>query len=650
VANSNLLSIKKWRGNVADNLPKTLTDDPLIIKALLDNSLDSITLIDRQGLIAYQSPSCEDLTGFMPSELLNTPMVDFIHPDDIDVVTSRLADVLSGPSATEILRIKVKSKQELWVDIEVVTRHFSTDGFVGAICNSRGTTEKLRMLSELRSTYQVLLKMFESSQIMLSISNLATGKFTHVNPAWVQGLGFSSEQALGSTADTLGIWGSEENRDNVIRSLTSKGFLRDHEATLYRRGGKALSTIFNAEILEVDGDRHILFSARDMTENIKIQNQLRQSMKMEALGQMTGGVAHDFNNLLNVVQSGTELLADLIPEQPGASDIQNSVQRAIDRGVALTHQLLAFSRRQHLQPQSIDISQRVDTMMPLLATTMGDNIEIALTKNPALWSCEVDPTQLETAVINLALNARDAMPQGGQLQIELGNVLDETTPNSPMHGDYVFISLTDNGAGMTPIHVDQAFEPFFTTKDIGKGTGLGLTMVFGFIRQSGGHVDLHSEKGTGTTVTLMLPRSTKVSATNQSRSQTSLPRGNGEHILLLEDDHDLRALTQRILKNLKYEVFEASNEAEVTSLLAQDIHFDLMVSDVLLPGPLKGPQIAQKVLQQQPHLKIMFISGYVEGSSEIEIPDVMASSFLAKPFSQKALAEAVATLLSQGTV
>jgi CheY-like chemotaxis protein len=281
---------------------------------------------------------------------------------------------------------------------------------------------------------------------------------------------------------------------------------------------------------------------------------------------------------------------------------------------------------------------------------MGDNVEIALTKDRALWSCELDPTQLETAVINLALNARDAMPQGGKLTIELGNVLDGTMPNSPMHGDYVFIRLTDNGTGMTPAHVDPAFEPFFTTKEIGKGTGLGLCMVFGFIRQSGGHVDLHSEQGTGTTVTLMLPRSAKISATSQSRSQQSLPHGNGERILLLEDDQDLRALTQRILKNLKYEVFEASNEAEVASLLAQDIHFDLMVSDVLLPGPLKGPQIAQKVLQQQPHLKIMFISGYVEGSTEIEISAVIASSFLAKPFSQKALAEAVAKLLSQGTV
>ena len=215
-----------------------------------------------------------------------------------------------------------------------------------------------------------------------------------------------------------------------------------------------------------------------------------------------------------------------------------------------------------------------------------------------------------------------------------------------MHGDCVFIRLTDNGAGMALAHVEQAFEPFFTTKETGKGTGLGLSMVFGFIRQSGGHVDLRSELGKSTTVTLMLPRAVVVQDVSQPTSRPDMPRGDGEHILLLEDDKDLRALTKRILKNLKYEVFEASNEAEVSSLLAQNIHFDLMVSDVLLPGPLKGPQIAQKVLQQQPHLKIMFISGYLEGSSEIDLPDVIASSFLAKPFSQKALADAVSTLLS----
>lgn len=628
-----------------ENQSKKLIDESLIIKALLDNSLDTITLIDQHGVIAYQSASIETLAGFLPDELIGTPVVNLVHPDHIENVTSALTKVLFGASASVVLTVKFKSKLKGWIDIEVVGRHLCIDGFVGAICNSRDITEKLRMFSELRSTNQVLLKTFESSQIMLSISHLTTGTFTHVNPAWIQSLGFSSDEAIGTTADVLGIWGSEENRVKIVRSLTNQGYLRNHEVILYARGGRAVPTIVNAEILEVDGGRQILFAARDLTESIKIENQLRQSQKMEALGQLTGGVAHDFNNLLNVIQNGTELLADLIPNQSGARDIQNSVQRAVDRGVALTQQLLAFSSRQHLQPQTIDIRQRFDTMLPLLVTTMGANVQIILDKDPALWFCEADPTQLETAVINLALNARDAMPQGGRLHIEVGNGRDGSKENSTMHGDCVFVRLTDNGAGMSPAHVDQAFEPFFTTKETGKSTGLGLSMVFGFIRQSGGYVDLLSEQGKGTTVTLMLPRAVEVQAENQSRSRPSLPQGDGEHILLLEDDKDLRALTKRILKNLKYEVFEASNEAEVNSLLAQDIHFDLMVSDILLPGPLKGPQIAQKVLLQQPDLKIMFISGYLEGSSEIDLPDVTASSFLAKPFSQKALAEAVSALL-----
>jgi PAS domain S-box-containing protein len=240
---------------VEENQSKKVIDEPLIIKALLDNSLDTITLIDQQGIIAYQSASIETLAGFLPDELIGTPVVDLVHPDHIENVTSGLTKVLFEASAAIVLTVKFKSKLKGWIDIEVVGRHFCTDGFVGAICNSRDITEKLRMLSELRSTNQVLLKTFESSQIMLSISHLATGTLTHVNPAWIQGLGFSSDEALGTTADVLGIWGSEENRVKIVRSLANQGYLSNHEVMLYARGGRAVPTIVNAEILEVDGDR-----------------------------------------------------------------------------------------------------------------------------------------------------------------------------------------------------------------------------------------------------------------------------------------------------------------------------------------------------------------------------------------------------------
>jgi len=515
------------------------------------------------------------------------------------------------------------------------------------IAGVRTRNARLRGLEELRRSNQVMLKYFESSYSLLSITTLEGGVFSNVNPLWTQTLGYSAQEAIGKSAAELGIWGDGWNHAQADKSLREAGYLRNFETVYYGRDQRRVDVLINAEILDMEAEQKlVLMNATDVTENIKVENQLRQSQKMEAIGQLTGGVAHDFNNLLNVIQSGTELLSDFVDNQPVATSALSSMQRAIDRGAGLTQQLLAFSRRQHLAPKVVNVEQTIHTVMPLLSTTIGSNIQIVVHAEKDSWHCEVDPNQLESAILNLAINARDAMPSGGELRFTLGNIDIGRHERLPILGEHLRLSVTDNGEGMDPEHLDQAFEPFFTTKDIGKGTGLGLSMVFGFVRQSKGHIELSSERGVGTSVTMFLPRANPLAMPTALKTQQQpLQQGQGERVLLLEDDNDLRKLTALILSNFGYVVSEAANEAEVDELLDTGVAFDIMLSDIMLPGVNTGPDIAERVLTSLPGIKVLLMSGHAEHSVKMSALLKQHGGFLPKPFGQKKLTEAIRRLL-----
>ena len=314
----------------------------------------------------------------------------------------------------------------------------------------------------------------------------------------------------------------------------------------------------------------------------------------------------------------------------------------------MTHQLLAFSRRQHLRPEIISLDDFLETLLPLLKTTVGDNVSIKLVYDDNASQCLVDPVQFETAILNLVINARDAMNSGGSLTISVQNTSISKDSDALKAGEYVEVLIEDTGKGMSLDQLNQAFEPFFTTKDVGKGTGLGLSMVFGFLRQSNGQIDLSSEKGEGTKVRLLLPRA-NAPATTDIVSPVPLNHnqhaGKGEHILLLEDNDSLRLLTQRQLEKLGYKVSEAASHEAINRLLDTGTTFDLMLSDVLLPGTLKGPQIAEEVKARQPDIQLLFMSGYMENSQEIDVGKLLAGHFLPKPFRLHTLAEKLRSLL-----
>ncbi|MDO9062646.1 MAG: ATP-binding protein, partial [Bradyrhizobium sp.] len=371
-----------------------------------------------------------------------------------------------------------------------------------------------------------------------------------------------------------------------------------------------------------------------------LNQKLRQSQKMEAMGQLTGGVAHDFNNLLTVILGNAEYITEKLPAHAELRSFAEGIVTAAERGAELTRSLLAFSRKQPLMPKDIDIGRQILGMEQLLRRTLGEHIECEFLLDRDPWLASVDPGQLTSALLNLVLNARDAMPEGGRLTIEVRNAsLDKAyaEQNSEAQpGDYVMVAVTDTGCGMTAEVAARAFEPFFTTKEVGKGTGLGLSMVYGFAQQSGGSMKIDSKPEHGTAITLFFPRVGKPEVTgSRPTDPIATPAGN-ETILLVEDDDMVRSYVEKELKALGYRVIVTSNGLAALEVLRRPEQIDLMFTDVVMPGGLFGPQLAEEAARLRPELKVLFTSGYSEQPAGWA--DRPGARILHKPFRRHDLA------------
>jgi PAS domain S-box-containing protein len=393
-----------------------------------------------------------------------------------------------------------------------------------------------------------------------------------------------------------------------------------------------------------DGKIHSMVSARDVTALRQAETQLQQAQKMESVGQLTGGIAHDFNNLLTVVIGSLDLALGRV--QGDAQPLVDSALRAAERGAAMVRQLLAFSRRQTLMPETLSLNELTADMGDLLRRTLGETIEIEMKTSGGLWPARADKGQVESALLNMSINARDAMPQGGKLTIETANAhLDEdyAAQNPDVRpGDYVVLAVTDTGTGMPPEVIARACEPFFTTKGVGKGTGLGLSMIYGFVKQSGGHLKIYSEVGHGTTIRVYLPRvvSGETLAAAPRESAQEHPRG-GETILVVEDDPDVRAFVVMQLGLLGYRVIEAEDGRKAQQVIDGDQSVDLLFTDMVMPGGMTGRQLAENARQRRPQLKALFTSGYTEAAVAHQGKLDPNMHFLQKPFRRQDLAEKI---------
>ena len=395
----------------------------------------------------------------------------------------------------------------------------------------------------------------------------------------------------------------------------------------------------------------LLAMVQDISAMKQAEERLRQAHKMEAVGQLTGGVAHDFNNLLTTVLGNLELITEGVEDRPDLSAMASTAMRAVERGGELTHQLLAFSRQQELRRVPVNFADIVREMKDMLSRTLDDDIDVVTEETRSLWPCETDPAQVQNAILNLAINAADAMPDGGTLWIETNNLtLDASfgkVDENFIPGDYIRLAVTDTGSGMSADVLEHAFEPFYTTKEVGKGSGLGLSMIYGFIRQSGGYIRVNSKPQKGTTVALYLPRSDTIPAAPSNIVRFAQRSCGQETVLLVDDQADVRRIACRILENLGYRVIEASDGPSALHALELADHVDLLFTDVVMPGGLNGVELANEALSRVPGLKILFATGYSGEKSAVAETAGIDAMVLAKPYRRADVAQAVEETLAR---
>jgi PAS domain S-box-containing protein len=460
---------------------------------------------------------------------------------------------------------------------------------------------------------------FDAVSDGIFILDAASATFIEVNKPGCLMLGYTAEELVGKDVQALSSEVAPYTRPGIVEWIQKAGATGQPQRFDWQsksKDGRLFPVQISMRFGSIGGDEVVLAIVRDLTEREVMEAQLRQAQKMEAIGQLTGGMAHDFNNLLSIIIGNLDFLAEELPARP---ELEEPVKEALDaalQGADLTKRLLAFARLQPLQPQRIDVNELVLRMSKLLRRTLVGNIEITLDRDDGVWPVVADPAQLEASLVNIVNNARDAMPRGGVLSISTTNrSLDEdyvaAHPGlSP--GDYAMIEISDSGTGIPPEILGRIFEPFFTTKEQGKGTGLGLSMVFGFMKQSGGHINVYSEVGVGTTFRLYLPRAAEAAAAAaRSYAVTPLERGGHETILAVEDNGGLLRILAGQLKELGYRLLEAEDGPSALRILEAE-PVDLLFTDIVMPGGISGYDLARTAFSRWPAMKVVLTSGFPE--------------------------------------
>ena len=609
---------------------------------MIANSADAIALVDADGTIRFVTDSIERLTGFPPAELVGRHAFELVHPDDQMRVHQAFLEALARPNVPVSLEYRARHKDGSWRDREVIGVNRLDDPDVRAIIvNYRDTTARRRAEAALEESDRLHRSTFDEAPIGVAHTSVA-GRFLRVNRWLCRLLAYSPDEL--TRLDFMTITHPDEVAQDADarRRLIAGDFDRYARENRYRRkDGRfvpvnlALSVHRNAQ-----GDAVFFIAVvEDLTERKRLEQELRQAHKMEAIGRLAGGIAHDFNNLLTAIGGYADLALDQLRGDNAArvrTDVEE-IRTACRSAASLTRQLLAFSRRQILQPQIVDLNVVVKRMHGLLRRLIGEHIEIAWRLAAPIDRVNVDAGQVEQVVLNLAINARDAMPGGGTVTIETANVVVDG-------GRHVVLAIGDTGAGIDEAIREHLFEPFYTTKEPGHGTGLGLATVYGIVKQSGGSISVCSERGRGTTFKVLLPSAMHERDSAEEPPEPPARLDGSETILLVEDQPEVRSVAREALTRHGYSVIAAADAGDALTAALRQPTIDLLLTDVVLPG-MGGAELARRIQRDRAELPVLFMSGYTAGSLEQQKAVDPRSPLIQKPFDAQALLRKVRELL-----
>jgi two-component system cell cycle sensor histidine kinase/response regulator CckA len=598
-----------------------------------------------EGRWYYVSPQITPILGFTPEEWMSEPRRwrNQVHPDDLERVLAEEETLTKEGDHYRIeYRLRNRAGKDVWIRDEATFVRESETGKLVMRGLFLDITERKQAEEELRKSEQRLHTTVNAAPVVLFALDPA-GVFTFSAGKGLQDLGLKPGEVVGRSVFDL-YRDNPEVLDHARRALSGEDFTAVDELSGPQR---VYETRWTAPRDGAGNQWGVIGVATDVTERVQLQKQLRSMQQLEAIGRLAGGIAHDFNNLMNIVLGHMELLAEGEVTEEVRSSL-DQVRRAAERAAALTHQLLAFSRKQVLQPKVVNLNEIVAEVQKMLSRVIGEDIELVSRLHPALSPVKADPTQMEQVLMNLAVNARDAMPRGGTLLMETCNV-EPADVCAQEHsgipaGRCVMLSVTDTGQGMDKETLEHVFEPFFTTKELGKGTGLGLATVYGIVAQSGGNITVSSEPGKGTTFKVWLPAETALAETLVEAPLEEVV-GGSETILLAEDEPTLREVTRVFLESFGYRVLEAidvEHALELARTYAQPIH--LILTDVIMPR-LSGRQLAEQILVLRPGIKVLYMTGYTDDMvvhHEVLEPGV---AILQKPFDKNRLARKIRLVL-----
>jgi PAS domain S-box-containing protein len=641
-------------------------DDARRLQLLVDAIVDyAIFLIDLEGHVVSWNSGAARLKGYAAEEITGKSFATFYTPEDRAKGLPEQALAMArqtGRFSAEGWRVR-KDGSRFWALVVIDAVRDEAGELIGFAKVTRDITERQAAQEDLLRSERRYRRLIEAV-IDYAIFQLdPEGNVATWNPGAQHIKGYAPEEIIGKH---FSAFYTEDDRNAGVPKLAlaeaaEKGRFEAEGWRVRKDGAKFWASVIIDRIDDDDG-KLIGFAkvTRDISERKQTQDRLREvqdqlaaSQKLEAIGQLSGGIAHDFNNLLMIVIGNLETAERHSRQIGGNANLSRALshaKRGAQRAAALTSRLLAFSRRQPLNPKPIDVNNFLSGLQEFLQRTLGERIEVQTVGSAGLWTIDVDPNHLESSLVNLAINARDAMPDGGKLTVEAVNVFSDEdyarrNPELPS-GQYVVVSVTDTGSGMSSDTLNHAFEPFFTTKEAGHGTGLGLSQVYGFVKQSGGHVKIYSEVGQGTTVKIYLPRH-HGNAVAETEANTVAEGDATETILVVEDDADLRTYVVEALRDLSYRVLSASSpQAALTILLQDQPRIHLLLTDVVMPG-LNGRELGKRAAQLRPDLKILYMTGYSRNAIVHQGRLDEGVDLLEKPVSQAKLALKVREILDR---